>query len=136
MINRFEKEYEFLSNFHEHEITLYGRTYKNAEAAYQAQKTFDLDIKTQFQQLSAKDAKKLGRKITLRDDWDEVKEEIMEYVIRAKFSEPDLQDLLIATGQRELVEGNWWKDTYWGVCDGNGQNKLGKIIMRIRDELK
>jgi ribA/ribD-fused uncharacterized protein len=115
---------------------LYGRIYKNAEAAFHAQKTFDLSIKEQFQQLDPSQSKKLGRSIDLRKDWEEVKEEIMEYVIRAKFSDPELQDLLLETGQQELVEGNWWKDTYWGVCNGIGQNKLGKILMKIRDELQ
>ena len=135
MIDKFDGDYAFLSNFYENEVILYGRTYKNAEAAYQAQKTFDLVIKNQFQELEAGKAKKLGRNIDLRADWEEVKEDVMEYVIRAKFSDPKLQDLLISTGEEELVEGNHWNDTYWGVCRGVGLNQLGKIIMKIRNEL-
>lgn len=136
MIDKFEGKYHFLSNFYEHEITLYGRTYLNAEAAFHAQKVFEPHIKAQFQELNPSQAKRLGRSVELRDDWEEVKDEIMEHVIRAKFSEPDLQDMLIDTGDQELIEGNWWGDRYWGVSKGTGLNKLGNILMKIRDELK
>lgn len=141
MIDEFKGKYRFLSNFYEKEITLYGRTYLNAEAAFQAQKTFDLDIKEQFQTLNPAQAKYLGKRIKLREDWEDVKDEIMEYVIRAKFSDPELQDMLISTGEEELVEGNTWGDTYWGVSIdvskkyGKGRNQLGKTLMKIRKEL-
>lgn len=53
-----------------------------------------------------------------------------------KMSEPKLRSQLLSTGTAELVEGNWWNDRYWGVCNGRGENHLGKILMRIREELK
>ena len=135
MIDKFENEYAFLSNFYEKDITLYGITYRNAEAAFQAQKTFDLDIKSNFQTLNASLAKYLGKRIKLRSDWEDVKNEVMEYVIRAKFSDPELRDMLINTGDQEIIEGNTWNDTYWGMCRGKGHNQLGKTLMKIRKEL-
>ena len=56
--------------------------------------------------------------------------------LRIKFKNPELRSLLLATGNEELVEGNWWRDTYWGVCEGVGQNKLGKLLMQVREEVK
>ena len=55
--------------------------------------------------------------------------------LRYKFSNPDLKEKLLATGNEELVEGNWWGDQYWGICDGIGKNKLGKLLMKVRKEL-
>ena len=57
-------------------------------------------------------------------------------VVKAKFSIKHLKEMLLATGNEELIEGNLWNDTYWGVCNGKGQNKLGKILMRVREELR
>lgn len=135
-ITEFKGDYYFLSNFYPHKLTLYGKTYQNAEAAFHAQKTFDLSVKSQFQNLPPNEAKRLGRQIKLREDWEEIKVEVMEHVIRAKFSEPDLQDMLLDTGDAILIEGNTWGDKFWGVCDGNGLNMLGKTIMKVRNELK
>ena len=82
-------------------------------------------------------AKRRGKKVPLRPDWEEVKDDLMYQVCKAKFTQhPDLQEMLLATGNQELQEGNTWGDTYWGVCKGKGQNKLGKILMRIREELR
>ena len=80
-------------------------------------------------------AKKLGRKATIRPDWEKIKLPIMEYLLRQKFGDKTLKALLIGTGDAELVEGNMWGDTYWGVCKGKGENHLGKLLMKIREEL-
>jgi predicted NAD-dependent protein-ADP-ribosyltransferase YbiA (DUF1768 family) len=56
--------------------------------------------------------------------------------LRIKFKNPELRAMLLTTGDEELIEGNWWRDTYWGVCEGIGQNKLGKLLMQVREEIK
>lgn len=137
MIDKFEGKYRFLSNFYPRSITYEGTLYLNNEAAFQAQKVTDYKEQEQFRFASPSEAKRLGRKVNLRSDWDKVKDQCMEDIVRSKFTQNnDLKKKLIATGDEELIEGNWWKDTYWGVCKGKGQNKLGKILMKIRKELK
>lgn len=72
----------------------------------------------------------------LRGDWEAVKDSVMYEICKAKFSQnPDLADQLVATKDAELIEGNTWGDRIWGVCDGVGENRLGKILMRIRAEM-
>ena len=81
-------------------------------------------------------AKKIGRQVNLRKDWEDIKLQVMEKALRLKFQNPDLRKKLITTGDEELVEGNPWGDRYWGVCNGSGKNKLGKLLMKIRKELQ
>jgi ribA/ribD-fused uncharacterized protein len=80
--------------------------------------------------------KKLGQKMSVRKDWDEKKLEFMNWAVREKFKDEKLTELLLDTGEEELIEGNVWNDTFWGVCNGKGQNHLGKILMKVRDELR
>lgn len=132
-ISRFRDEYEFLSNFYKREVTYKGITYKNNEAAFQAQK--DLSRSIEFKDLNPVVAKRLGKKVNLRSDWEEVKLGIMEEILRCKFDQnPDLKEKLIETNDRLLIEGNTWNDTYWGVSKGNGKNNLGKLLMKLRKE--
>ena len=134
-IDSFRGEYAFLSNFHDCSITYNGLTFQNNEAAFQAQK--DLSRSREFVALNPSLAKRWGRKVKLRPDWEQVKDGIMEEIVRAKFSQhPDLQRKLLATGDRLLIEGNTWNNTYWGVFKGKGQNHLGRILMKIRKELQ
>ena len=87
--------------------------------------------------LGPSDAKRLGRHVPLREDWNSIKEQIMYEICKAKFTQnPDLAEKLLETGDAELIEGNWWHDTTWGMCNGEGQNLLGKILMRVREEIK
>jgi ribA/ribD-fused uncharacterized protein len=89
-----------------------------------------------FTELSPSSAKYLGRHVELRSDWEDVKDNIMYEIVYNKFSNNlDLRNSLHNTGDAELIEGNWWNDKYWGMSNGEGQNKLGKILMRVRDEL-
>jgi ribA/ribD-fused uncharacterized protein len=133
MITEFEGEFRFLSNFYPSPVMLDGIEYPTVEHAYQAAKTIDTAERDRIRNAKhAGTAKKLGRKVTLRPDWEAVKLQVMEDLIRRKFSIPDLKDMLLATEQEELVEGNYWGDTFWGVCEGVGQNHLGKILMKVR----
>lgn len=136
IIESFDGKYRFLSNFYNSDITFKNITYKNAEAAFHAQKVFGEDRK-QFSNLNPSEAKKLGRRVPLRKDWEEVKDGIMQEIVQAKFEQnPVLAKWLLNTGDAKLIEGNTWNDRYWGVCAGIGQNKLGKILMKVRDNLK
>ena len=136
IIDSFIGDYSFLSNFYPCKINYNGSSYLNTEAAFQAQKTLDRDIQKQFTNLNPSQAKKLGRKIPLRKDWEEIKDTVMYEVCKVKFNIPELKEKLIATQDAQLVEGNTWNDHYWGVCNGYGKNQLGKILMKIREELQ
>lgn len=134
-ITKFDDKHFFLSNFYEQRLWFKGYWFESAEAAYQSQK--DPSRVKEFTHLPPQDAKNLGRKVNIREDWEEVKETIMEVIVREKFQQNKyLAEKLIAIGDKTLVEGNYWKDTYWGVCENVGQNKLGKILMKIRKELQ
>ena len=138
-IHCFRNEYRFLSNFWDAPVTYKGLTYQNAEAAFQAQKCIDEAEKEQFTTLRSNEAKRLGRYVQLRPDWENVKLPIMEEIVRAKFTQnEELKVLLLATGELVLEEGNTWHDTFWGVDakTREGRNHLGRILMRIRKELQ
>lgn len=136
-IDKFRNEYFFLSNYYIAPITYNGLTFQSNEAAFQAQKTLNEGQRRKFTKLAPNNAKAKGRNVILREDWEEVKDQIMYEICLAKFSQnQDLKKKLIDTGDEELVEGNIWRDTYWGVYNRKGKNKLGKILMRIREELK
>lgn len=138
IIDKFDNEFAFLSNFYSSPIVYEGIEYPTVEHAFQAAKTFDFD---QRKLIAAADtpgrAKRLGRTVSLRSDWEQVKDGIMEELVRLKFqSSTSLCLQLRSTGEKELIEGNWWNDTYWGVCNGVGRNQLGKTLMKIREEIK
>ena len=138
-IDSFRDEYFFLSNFYNAPVFYDGLLYQNNEAAFQAQKTLEKTDRKVFTQLAPAEAKRRGRHVRLRDDWEEIKDGIMEEIVRAKFSQnPKLKAELLATGEAQLIEGNTWNDRYWGVDvrSGIGKNHLGKILMKVRSELK
>jgi len=136
MITEFQGEYRFLSNFWPAKVTLDGVVYPTVEHAYQAAKCANRSDRTYI--LSAAtpgEAKRRGRHVALRRDWERVRLEVMEQLLRDKFSTNPLRHLLIATGDQELVEGNEWGDTFWGKCRGRGSNHLGRLLMLIRSEV-
>ena len=135
-ITEFKGKYRFLSNFHHAPLSVLGIEYLSSEAAYQACKTLDLGQRKQFSLLSPLDAKRLGSQIALRPNWDTVTRlECMELCLRSKFqNNPQLLDYLVATNDADLIEGNHWGDTFWGICKGKGSNYLGKLLMVIRGE--
>ena len=137
MIDNFQGKYFFLSNFYTAPVEYEGLLYLNNEAAFQSAKVIDTEKRKQFCGLDPSDAKKKGRNVVLRQDWEIIKDKVMEDCVRDKFSRNEfLRQNLLATGNEELIEGNTWNDTYWGVCRGRGKNMLGKILMKIRAEYK
>ena len=136
MINSFDGKYAFLSNFYEHPITEGKITFPTNEHYFQAMKTLDLTERIAIARAGTPgQSKRMGRSVKLRSDWEEIKLSVMETALRLKFADPELAAMLKATGEEELVEGNWWNDTFWGVCNGVGENNLGKLLMKIRAEL-
>jgi ribA/ribD-fused uncharacterized protein len=136
-IYAFRDATEFLSNFYSSPIEYDGTEYPTVEHAFQAAKTLDLNQRAAIQAAPGpSEAKRLGRSADLRPDWEEVKVDIMRELLRVKFSDTTLQEKLLKTGDRVLVEGNTWGDTFWGVCRGKGENHLGLLLMEIRSELQ
>lgn len=135
-ISNFRGHYEFLSNFSVSPIEFGNNKFRTVEHAYQCQKTCDY----RWYQLirNAKTpamAKRLGRQVPIRDDWDEIKLEVMAYCLNLKFEDKALRAKLVDTGQATLIEGNTWGDTFWGVCKGKGENHLGRLLMQIRNSI-
>lgn len=133
----FEGPYRFLSNFYPVEIESFGDLFPTVEHAFQAYKTTDTLERLEILRAPTPGiAKRLGRQVTLRPDWDQLKLIVMENLVWQKFEfRGDLRDKLLATGSLKLIEGNHWNDTYWGVCRGKGENHLGRILMRVRASL-
>jgi len=140
MIKEFKYEYRWLSNFVPCNIELDGQMYKSVEHAYQSAKSEDDLNWKEFCVLetSSAEVKRQAKLIILRKDWDIVKENIMMDCLRQKFSQEPYKQLLLDTKNEQIQEGNWWGDDYWGVSlkTGQGQNKLGKMIMKIRQEIR
>ena len=137
VIDSFKGKYFFLSNFYESPVIYDGITYLNNEAAFQAQKTLNKKQRLKFAMLNPSRAKEMGRSISLRPDWEEIKINVMYEICKAKFTQNEnLKRSLLNTGNAELIEGNNWGDKIWGQVNGIGENNLGKILMRIREELK
>lgn len=149
-IDSFRNKYFFLSNFYECTFIFNGIIWTSSEAAFQAQKDIDLDTQLKVSKMTPKLAKKAcGKygipdlKINLRPDWEDVKNQIMYEVLKAKFGQnPELKDKLLSTIGIELEEGNEHHDNYWGNCKCDrcknivGKNELGKLLMLLRTEIK
>lgn len=137
MIGEFNGEFRWLSNFHPCTIKYMGLVFQSTEAAYQAAKCRNPEDRKMFIGIPASAAKKLGRKVMIRPDWNSVKLQVMEDLIRIKFAPGSpLFKQLVSTGTQELIEGNYWGDTFWGSCNGIGHNHLGRILMQRRTELR
>lgn len=135
-ITEFQGYYRFLSNFWPCDIDYDGIVYPSTEHAYQAAKTNDIETKKLIVNLKTPgEAKRCGRKIKIREDWDNIKLKVMYDINKLKYECPDLAAKLMLTEGKEIIEGNKWNDTFWGVCNGVGDNHLGNILMKIREEL-
>ena len=148
IIDKFEGRWRFLSNFHPCKVEHQGIIYPSVEAYYVAMKCNNEqmlngrhytigDFREMIARLpNAAIAKSLGKKMQVRKDWDEKKLDFMLYGVREKFKNPALVELLLSTEDFSLVEGNDWNDKFWGVCQGKGLNHLGRILMRVRKEIR
>ena len=148
MINCFDGEYAFLSNFYESPIKFITNNNKvliapTVEHYFQATKSmFAEEQEAIIYSATPGKAKRLGRHCLLIPGWEQVKEQVMYDALCKKFSIPELREKLLATGDEYLEEGTTWHDNEWGNCSCEkcqnitGKNKLGKLLMRIREEIK
>ncbi len=137
MIGPFQGKYRWLNNFAPAYVTLDGLVYPTVEHAYQAAKTLSIRSQSDIRAASTPGkAKKLGRMVTMRIDWNSIKLDVMLRLTREKYQQPEYRKLLSITGAEHIEEINTWGDTYWGTCGGEGHNHLGEIIMRVRSELR
>jgi len=139
IISGFRGNYWFLSNFFRRPIVFEGLFFPSSEHAYQAMKA--KDDSELFEKIRLAEnpgaSKRLGHKVVLPENWERIKLDLMERIVRAKFSQHrDLRFALIETADAELREENNWGDTFWGCVNGKGSNHLGKILMEIRKELR
>jgi ribA/ribD-fused uncharacterized protein len=136
-IDSFRGKYEFLSNFYRCTFVYEGETYRSSEAAYAAMKTTDKSERMAIRMATTPtEAKRIGRRVRLCPGWNDMCVAVMTDVLRVKFAAgSELAAQLCATGDAVLIEGNTWADTFWGVCNGTGTNWLGRVLMRIRNEL-
>lgn len=137
-ILEFQGVYRFLSNFYPSPFMYKRVGYKTVEHFFQAHKALYTEdfLKIVMAETPA-ETKKLGRGVTMRQDWDCVKYGVMRIALEQKFKIPELRQMLIDTGDAFLQEGNSWSDKVWGVClkTGVGENNLGKLLMEIRSEI-
>jgi len=144
IIDSFIGSYDFLSNFYTAPTMFDGTLYPTSEHAYQAAKSVDANERIKvLNAVSAGAAKKIGRTLTMRPDWNDVKFKIMTSIVLDKFKRnPVLGKKLIATGNSTLIESNKWCDQIWGNClchkhkHIQGWNWLGKVLMNVREQLQ
>ena len=142
LINEFNGDFAFLSNFFNSPFEHEGIVYPTNEHFFQAMKTLDRDKRVQIAAaLTPGLAKRMGRTLHLRPDWEDIKEDVMLQGLRLKFSKRRLKEMLLNTGDEELIEGNLWYDNTWGSCNcaeckGKGKNLLGQLLMKVREELR
>lgn len=137
-IDEFNGPYRWLSNFHMCPVMYEGELYPSSEHAYMAAKTTNLEIRAEIKALPKPGlAKQIGKRLKLIDNWNNIRLSVMETILRDKFTRnQNLKQMLLDTCDFELIEGNTWNDTFWGVCNGKGENHLGKILMKLRKEFR
>lgn len=131
----FRDEYRFLSNFYPVTIGVNGLWFPSVEHAFQAMKCQSQEEMLAFCSGDPVEARRRERLVCRRPGFEEGKEQLMMQLLRMKFAYPQLRDKLIATGDIAIVEENTWGDTYWGVCKGTGLNRLGVLLMQVREEV-
>ena len=130
-------KYFFLSNFFPcqlHDVDFPDITYQSVEAAFQAAKVTTRSERAAFSDADPSTAKRLGRRVRLRPDWESIKDSVMEQYLCQKFSSPQLVAQLKAVTE-PIVEDNTWGDRYWGRCNGYGRNRLGQLLEKIKAEI-
>jgi ribA/ribD-fused uncharacterized protein len=136
IISEFQGEHRWLSNHVLARIVYDGYEFPTVEHAYVYSKTLVKEEQdfflSEMTEMSPGQAKRIGKSLTLRPDWDLVRLDIMRDMTTQKYKIPYYRTKLLETGDAEIVEGNTWGDTFWGKCNGVGENNLGKIIMEVR----
>jgi ribA/ribD-fused uncharacterized protein len=132
----FQGEYLFLSNFFPVRIEHENIIYPSVENAYQASKTLDKQSRFRFVHMTAASAKRNGKTLPLRPDWEEIKVPLMKTLLVKKFQQTTLRRKLLSTKNSLIEETNYWNDTFWGVCRNKGENKLGILLMEVRSEIQ
>lgn len=136
-ITAFRNEHRWLSNFWPANITVSWGAYPSVEHAYVAAKCANVRDRVGIEKLTAGQVKRYGRNIRVREDWNNVRLSMMHEAVLAKFTQNvELRQKLLATGEVQLIEGNTWGDTFWGVYYGHGHNHLGEILMTVRRNLR
>lgn len=136
-IKEFSGDYRWLSNFWPSLIVYEGRVYPSGEHAFVAAKTENEFVRERIADIkTAGQAKRFGRQIELRENWEDIKISVMAEITSQKYQNSNLRPLLLSTGNRRLYEGNTWGDTFWGICNGKGKNHLGKILMNERQTIR
>jgi ribA/ribD-fused uncharacterized protein len=143
MINEFDKDFAFLSNFYPSPFEEFGILFPTVEHYFQAMKAIHFDDMVMIAKTTTPGkAKYMGRHINMRSDWEEIKVDVMRHALERKFENPELRAKLLSTGETPLVEGNWWHDNTWGDCQCErcsrtlGHNLLGKLLMDLRTRIK
>lgn len=142
MISEFKGKYSFLSNFYPIDLRIGDRVWKSVEHYYQAMKCVPFEYQEYIRSLETPaEAKRDGKLACLREDWEYIKETVMWRALKVKFSNIFLRRRLLETEGRMLIEGNFWHDTYWGRCGckrckGEGENRLGILLMKLREEIR
>ncbi len=141
-VTSFRGKYSAFSNFSGARVTLDGMSFPTVENAFQAAKTLDPTERIQFQSCPPSVAKKLGRKVTLRPDWEQVKVSVMQSLLLQKFAPGTRENfLLVSTKGLHICEGNTWHDNIWGACtcprcaNRPHKNLMGRLLMSIRDNI-
>jgi len=141
----FKDKYKPFSNFFPAKVIFEDITFPTVEHAYVAAKTLNISARRDIAMIPAGEAgkaKRKGRYLVLRTDWEKVKFKIMEDLLRQKFSKEAFKNLLLETKDSVIIEGNYWHDNTWGDClcskcqNIPGQNRLGKLLMEIRRDLE
>lgn len=139
MIEQFTGQFANFSNFAPCEVELWGRKYPSVEHAFQSAKNNGEEWKVFCQTTSsAGKVKKAARQVELINTWEDLKVQVMQWLVWCKFQKEPFKSLLLSTGEQYIQEGNWWNDTFWGVNlkTGMGKNVLGYILMETRAALK
>ena len=142
-INSLTNDYEFLSNFYRAEVEYQGVIYPSAQAAFQASKTLDNEIRKEYTNLTAAEATLKGNVMAPYLEWEQDKQKIMYKILKSKFSRnQELRTALMKTNTAQITHKNNWHENYWGECvcekcsEKDKNNFLGKILMQVREDLR
>lgn len=136
VITKFRGYNYYMSNRSDYKVSFFGLDYDRSENAFQAMKCINKSQREVFCKMIFKEAKKLGKRVNCRTDWNSIRKDVMFNILLCKFVQHrDIREKLIATCDIPLIEGNVWGDTYWGVCNGVGLNNMGKTLMNVREFL-